>query len=227
MNTLFDLPANNDPKVYVDPFPGRTGSESVREDCGYCNEGVYPGPSGHTWEIPGKGSNKWCYRCNGRGYFMVKISSVRARVRRQANQAAKNAKLDAEYAAKRPALEWLEAERVWKEAVTEWLKEETRVTAMTQGFVAEIGTRIKNVEATVTVAMSFEVPAFNYGTQWKAMVVLTTENGKVLKTTGTGDSLYGLEKGQKVTITGTVKAHAVYRQQDQTVLTRVKVIPID
>lgn len=226
MDTLFDLPANNDPAVYVDPFPGRAGSESVREDCGYCNDGVYPGPSGHTWEIPGKGSNKWCYRCNGRGYSMVKISSVRARVRRQANQAAKAAKIAAEFEAKRPTLEWLEAERVWQEAVTEWLKEETRVTAMTQGFVAEIGTRIKNVEATVTVAMSFEVPAFNYGTEWKAMVVLTTENGQVLKTTGTGSSLYSVEKGQKVTITGTVKAHDNYKGQDQTVLNRAVIKPV-
>lgn len=221
MDTLFDLPANNDPKVYVDPFPGRTGSESVREDCGYCNEGVYPGPSGHVWEIPGKGSNKWCYRCNGRGYFMVKISSVRARVRRQANQAAKAAKLDAEYAAKRPALEWLEAERVWKEAVTEWLKEETRVTAMTQGFVAEIGTRIKNLEVTVTFATTFETEAFTYGTEWKALVIFTTADGQVLKTTGTGSSLYGVEKGQKVTITGTVKGHGNYKGQDQTILNRV------
>lgn len=204
------------PTGYVDPYPGRKGSETVREDCA-CGDGVYKAPSGIAWEriVDGKKiADTWCFRCNGVGYFEYKVSTIRARVRRQAKAAAQRA-TDAK----------IHAVRAWLAAEQEYQRERERVAALVQGYVAEIGERVKDLSVTVVYAGTFEAAnPRGYGAPVdKALVIFEAEDGKILKTSGTGSTLYNLAKGDKVTITATVKAHGEYREQDQTVLTRVKV----
>lgn len=220
MDTLFDLPANTDPAVYVDPFPGRKGDELVEDTCGRClGDKRYHGASSYTWNRKGT-VDAWCFTCNGKGTVSIKVSSVRARARRDAKAAvvAAQAELD------RPVLEWLAAEKEFKAEQAKVAAEAARVAELVQGFVAEVGEKIKNLSATVTYAGTFEVPSYSgYGTDYKALVILTADDGKVIKAAGTGASLYDLKKGQKVTVSGTVKDHGEFKGQDQTILTRAKI----
>lgn len=218
-DTLFDVAATTDPTVYVDPHPGKKGTDLVREDCTFCRgTGVYQAPSGLVIKNPhGPGLFRGCFQCNGYGYHDYKVSSVRSRVRRQA--AAAKAWRDGESVRKLAAAV---AERnAYAAAWDAALVEQARRDALVTGFVGNVGDKVK-ATGTVTVATRFEVPGYNYGTVLKAFVVVTLDDGKVVKTSGTGLSLYGVESGDKVTVAGTVKGFDNYNGQDQTTLTRVK-----
>lgn len=84
---------------YRDPHPGLKGTDTVQEPCGRCGgTGVYSGPSNAAWNN-GNGTNTWCFWCGGAGHQTVKVSSVRARERRNVkarNEAIEsNARIDA------------------------------------------------------------------------------------------------------------------------------------
>ena len=77
---------SGDPRVYIDPYPGAKGSDRVKEICGKCGgDGLYHAPSGFVIQNPyGRRGDtiKGCFDCWGVGHRFVKVSSVRARVRR-------------------------------------------------------------------------------------------------------------------------------------------------
>ena len=65
--------------VYVDPFPGRRGSERVASVCTRCD--------GRGW-LNLLMDNGRCWGCGGSGEVSVLVSSARATARRRARQAA-------------------------------------------------------------------------------------------------------------------------------------------
>lgn len=67
---------------YIDPFPGRKGSERVRSECTKCRG------RGRLSTIVDGGR---CWACGGSGTVSVLVSSARARERRRARQAAEKA----------------------------------------------------------------------------------------------------------------------------------------
>lgn len=79
-------------------------------------------------------------------------------------------------------------------------------------FIGEVDTKI-TVTAKVIVAMN--VDSF-YGIT--RMVVLKDENENVIKLYSTAKSVYALNIGQELTITGKVKCHTHYRGEKQTTL---------
>jgi len=77
---------------------------------------------------------------------------------------------------------------------------------------------------TVVVYATYE-SNYGYTSTLNALVVIELDGeheGVTVKTTGTGQTLYGWERGDRVTVTGTVKKFEEYQGTKQTVLTRAK-----
>lgn len=210
-------PAGNEYRVavYVDPFPGRKGDEVLKETCGRCaGDGVVH--YGNLTLKVGKVSGRVCFMCMGAGVTTRKVSSARSTARRQVKAENERRAAAADFAATADVRAREELLADWDEA----LAEEARRGALVQGFIAEEGVRVRNLKAVVEVNAKFEAASFNgYGVDYKSMLILReVESGKVIKAV-TGSR--GLERGEEVTVSGTVKAHATYKGQDQTVLQRV------
>ncbi|AFN37784.1 hypothetical protein FGG44_gp96 [Mycobacterium phage MacnCheese] len=208
---------------YVDPHPGMAASDRIywREDCGRCGgSGVY------TW-YNGMGKCQGsCFGCWGEG--KVERSQSVSTIRKAAREAAlfaEHGDAIAEYhngiAREREAADKAaEIAEAWDAAH----REQARRAAMNNGTVGEVGERLRNLDAEVVVSTSFERPAFKgYGTDYVKLVVFKLDDGRVLKATSTGTGLYGLDRGDRVKLTGTVKGTGEYKGQMQTVLQRVKV----
>lgn len=86
-----------------------------------------------------------------------------------------------------------------------------------QEFIGDVGDKI-SVEGVITAAFSIEG---YYGPT--AVVEVTTDDGNIVKTFGSGGSLWSATEGDRVTFSGTVKKHETYRSKKGTVLTRAKV----
>ena len=203
---------------YVDPFPGLDGSDriTVRVECDRCGgSGIYT-----WWNQMGKCQGT-CFKCFGTGKHSYEraVSSLR-----------KEAKGDAyarDYADELAAL-WAETEEIQRAAAAaaefaaawdEAHAEQARRSAMVNGFIAEIGDKVKNITGTVTFTKVIES---NYGSS-VLMIIKTAATGQVVKFFGSGSSVWGWDKGDEVTIlSATVKDHDNFRGQDATVLTRVK-----
>lgn len=201
--------------AYEDPCPGMVGTQTVKEDCGKCGgTGVYQGPSGHSFYTPATGGNNTgCFSCMGRGYFNTKVSSIRARAKRQINARNAQAAADADYAAEAPAREAAKLAADWDEALTE----QARRAAKPKGYVAEVGTRLRKVTAQVTMVRNFEKYNYMTGAPETGTIVKFNIDGKTaVWFTGWVD----LKEGQDVTLSGSVKSHGDYDGEDQTVLTR-------
>lgn len=88
-------------ELYVDPYPGKKGTERVAQTCGRCGGSglfewsrvVYRGRSGA--EAP------WCFDCDGSGTASVLVSSVRGTLRRRARLQIEAAERAAEAEARR------------------------------------------------------------------------------------------------------------------------------
>lgn len=200
--------------VYVDPFPGRKGNEVLKETCGKCNgDGVVH--YGNVNLQVGKRSGRICFMCMGSGVSTRKVSSARQTARNQVKAENLRRAAAADFAADYDN----QAARDLEDAHTEALAEEARRNALVQGFAGEIGERLRNLKAVVEVNAKFEAPSFNgYGVDYKSLLILrVVESGRILKVV-TGSR--GLDRGEEVTVSGTVKAHASYNGQDQTVLAR-------
>lgn len=212
--------------TYVDPYPTHKGTDKVPVECGMCTNGVYTGRSGYHWQNrPGGADTTWCFWCNGSNRRMRTVS----RLRREAKEAAvwreHGDTIRAESAAKQAAANAVILAAQFAEHWDEAHAEQARRAALVVGFVADIGEKV-DAFGVVDVCTSFEVPSFSgYGTDWKALVVVTLDDGHVVKTTGTGRTLYGHDRGDRVRVRGTVKATGAYRGQDQTILTRAKIDP--
>ncbi|GAT10999.1 hypothetical protein H7I77_25460 [Mycolicibacterium novocastrense] len=215
---------SGDPRVYTDPYPGAKGSDLVKESCGKCGgDGLYHAPSGFVIQNPnGRPGEtfKGCFDCMGHGHRIVKVSSVRARMRRAVKAAIKweadAAERDARAAA--AAAEQFAAD--WDEAHAE----QARRNALNNTPAGQPGDKLTNLAGTVEVATSIEVTKYGgYGTEFKRLVVIKLDNGQVLKTFGAAAGLYEVRRGDSVTITSaTVKDVDTYQGQLQTVITRAK-----
>lgn len=190
---------------------------SLRKVCGKCSgSGFLPEYAGIYAGV--------CFDCNGAGVRKTQYASIEA-----AEKAiARNIRARAAAAAKRAA-EWAagQAERDAKEraaAEFEAHRENERINAAAATrYAAEVGAKV-SVTGTVAVAMYLEPT--QYGWSGRMLVVVEgtgSDAGVVVKVTSGARSLFGLERGETVTITGTVKAHAVYEDKAQTVLDRPKV----
>ncbi|ASR85694.1 hypothetical protein SEA_AMGINE_94 [Mycobacterium phage Amgine] len=212
---------------YVDPCPGLGARDRVEwvEDCGRCGgSGVY------RWVNAMGNCEGSCFGCWGTG--KVERSQAAQTLRKIAREDAlhrEHGDAIAEYhaniaRANIAAEQAAELAAAWDEAHAE----QARRAAMNNGTVGEVGERLRNVEAVVEVATSFERDKFNgYGTERVALVIFKLTDGRVLKAMGTARSLYYVERGDKVTVTGTVKGFGEYKGQVQTILQRVKVEPVD
>lgn len=200
---------------YVDPFPGRKGDEVLKESCGACRgTGVYEGPSGHKFYTPSVGGvDTGCFRCEGRGYTTRKVSSARHTAKRQAARANEARATAADFAAEAPARAAAELAADWDAA----LAEQARRDAKAKGFIAEVGTRLRKVSATVTLIRQYE--ATNYVTgnpEWRTIVKFNIDGKAAVWFT----SYFSGEEGDVVTLSGTVKKHGSRDGEDQTTLTR-------
>lgn len=169
--------------------------------------------------------NGVCWKCHGVGKVLKKWIE-----RTPEYQAKLDAKREAREAAKREAwekeLRETEAarEEAERRAEEERKAEEERIKAQKaiSQFVGEVKERITvagiyDHSAWFTITDPFGRPETRY------VHTFRDENGNVLVwKTGCGLRC-GLEEGSKVTITGTVKDHTVYKDEKQTNLLRVKI----
>lgn len=88
------------------------------------------------------------------------------------------------------------------------------------GFIAPVGERVRDIAATVETIREFDT---QYGVS--SLLVLRAEDGHIIK--WFASKPLNLNKGDQLTITGTVKAHEQYQGVDQTVLTRCKLVIVE
>jgi phage/plasmid primase-like uncharacterized protein len=208
--------------TYVDPFPGMKNTDKVQVTCGNCDgTGEYQAPSGYSWVRNGR-STTWCFKCGGDGHVMRGVQSQRRLALQvawwaeygQAEEAAQVAESNARIAAAELAQAWDDAQA-----------EQARRAQMVQGFLGQIGDKVTGQDGTVKVAKY--MPSQQYGWSASMFIVIELDSGQVVKLSGSGESLFSVERGDKVTVTGTVKDQQVYNGQDQTVLTRAKLVRIE
>lgn len=215
---------SDDPRVYTDPYPDARGNDLVKEICGKCGgDGIYHAPSGYViqnpYGPPGDGI-KGCFECRGRGHHYVKVSSVRSRIRRSVKATLQRDADDADRAAAAAQHRADELAEAWDRAHAE----QERRARLNNTPAGQRGERLRGLTGTVEVAKSVEVTGFRgYGTDYKRLVIVKLDTGQVLKTFSTSAALEQVHRGDRVTVTGTVKDFDTYQGQTQTVLTRVTV----
>lgn len=205
-------------KTYVDPHPGLDRWDRVRADCVRCGgTGIYSRYHGV------------CFRCYGNGADPDGISVNTKRI--WAKEDALVRDYAEELAVEREAA-WVEfnakqtAAEVARDHALALVMNERRNAAV-QGFVAEVGAKVKGLFGEVVVATNYE-SHFGYSTQYGKFLIIKLDGGQVVKTSGTGATLFGVERGDRVEVTGgSVKAHEHYEGQDQTVLVRAKLARIE
>ncbi|AVO21977.1 hypothetical protein I5G90_gp62 [Mycobacterium phage Adonis] len=208
---------------YVDPCPGLGARDRVEwvENCPRCGgSGVY------RWVNAMGNCEGSCFGCWGTG--KVERSQAAQTLRTAARQDAlhrEHGEAIADYHANiARENEARELATAWDEAHAEQARREARLAAMNNNTVGEVGERLRNLDAEVVVSAGFERDAYRgYGTEYVKIVVFALADGRQLKAMGTGNALYGLDRGDKVRVTGTVKGTGEYRGQVQTILQRVKV----
>lgn len=212
--------------TYVDPYPGRNGKDRIerREPCPRCG-----GTGTFVWWNANGEARGTCFLCLGERTVIRSnaVQTLRRYAKVEAVWREYGDVIRAESAAKQAEVEAAHAAAAFAEAWDEAHAEQARRAALVTGFVAAIGDKVDAI-GTVTVATTFDREAYQRnGMESVALVVVTLDDGRVVKAVGTGRSLYDVERGDRVRIRGTVKDHATYRGQDQTVLTRAKVEPVE
>ncbi len=97
------------------------------------------------------------------------------------------------------------------------LERERRKANRVPGFLADVGEKIAGVKATIRLVREIDG---DYGTS--TLLVMSTEDGRTVK--WFSSSTWSVEPGDQVEIKGTVKEHSSYEGDDQTVITRAKMI---
>ncbi|QDF19397.1 hypothetical protein [Mycolicibacterium fortuitum] len=207
--------------LYTDPHPGRDAKDRVPVPCAKC---------GGTGRIEAFGyiDGGRCWDCNGHGQSSISVGTARKYARSEAFALEYGDQIDAYWRdieeknrVAREAAEWAAA---WDEAHTE----NARRATLNQTVMGQEGDKLADIEVTVEVAKSIEVPGYRYGTDWKRFVVLKTADGQVAKVFGTAECLWKVERGDRAVIRrATVKRHDEYQGQKQTELTRVKLEKIE
>lgn len=85
-------------------------------------------------------------------------------------------------------------------------------------WIGEIGERLRDLSLTVTFETRIET---DFGAS--KLVKFVDADGNEFGTFGSGNSVWILEKGDEVILTGTVKEHSTYQEIKQTMLSRCKV----
>ncbi|QBP29756.1 hypothetical protein SEA_TYPHA_101 [Mycobacterium phage Typha] len=218
---------------YVDPHPGRKTTDRVDDGpCGKCGgSGVYTGRSGLKWGImTGRKVtvNTWCFECDGSGRSITTVARARRAAKIEAVWREYGEQITAEEDAAREIAYAADRLRQQMEAWDEAHAENERRAGLNNTLMGQPGDKLKDIEVTVEVAKTVEVPGFRYGTDLKKFVVLKTADGQVAKVFGTSASLWSLERGDRAIIkSATVKGEDEWNGQVQTTLTRVKVERID
>ena len=107
-----------------------------------------------------------------------------------------------------------------EKAAVKKAREETKA-AEKREYLAPVGEKVQDLVATVEVAYH-DTSYFGPRPKNTTLLVLRTNDGHVLK--WQSSSQQDVSPGDKVTVTtGTVKAHQMYRDTFQTVLTRAKI----
>jgi hypothetical protein len=203
---------------YVDPFPGLSAKDRVKSLCGYCDgSGIYHGHSSWIW-YKGKRAEKWCFQCGGQGHRMVSVASQRRRAKEDAYQRDYADEINAERAAAWAEVAAAQHAEDWDAAHAE----QARRAALVSGFAGDIGQRVRNLPGVVKVAKSYDA-SYGFHSAIGMFLIIALDSGQVLKVSGVGSSLFGHEPGDRVKVSGSVKAHENYNGQDQSVLIRAKV----
>lgn len=206
---------------YVEPHPGMGNKDRVpwQDTCGRCGgSGVY---HWHTSMGPAQGA---CFGCWGTGKFegTSAVQTVRKRERERALWAEYGDELRAFHAEKAVIAQAMHEASEFAENWEAAHKEQARRAALITGFVADVGEKVTNLTGTVKVATTYDA-SYGYRRATGVFMIVELESGQIVKIAGTGDSLFGPERGDTVTIlSGTVKSHETYKGQDQAMLTRVK-----
>ena len=85
-------------------------------------------------------------------------------------------------------------------------------------WVGKLKERLRDLSLTVTFTTRIES---DFGAS--KLVKFVDAEGNEFGTFGSGMSIWGLEKGDEVILTGTVKEHSTYQEIKQTMLSRCKV----
>jgi len=209
--------------TYVDPHPGLKGTDKVAIECGMCRDGVYTGYSRIHWQN-GKGDTTWCFWCNGTNRRYISVSTARRNAKRQAFQAEYAVQIEANRIARETAANVAIAAAKFEAAWDEAHAEQARRAAMVQGFLGEVGDKVATGPGIVQVAKYIEG---SWNRSSSMFIVVKLDSGQVVKTFGSSTTLFGLERGYRVTLTGKVKAQETYQGQDQTVLSHTKAEVLD
>ena len=200
------------------------------------------------WKCDGKGIipffmnvyNGECFACNGRGYHIItdkeytpehlaKLETARAKRQAKAQEEAQKAQKEYE---EREAKRKAEEEKRKAEREAEWAKKREQ-----SQHVGEVGKKVACV-VTLEYVAHYTVKSFTgFGETEMTVYGMRTERGDMLIwKTASGclciehEDEYGhidtevAEKGDKLTIRGTIKEHGEYKGEKQTILTRVKLM---
>lgn len=158
-----------------------------------------------------------CFGCDGRGLYTT-VKGGRAELtkivaRREYQRVRAEAKRQ-----QRAAERAEEAGRRWQAQIDEWHAEALEIDAQrdTQRWAAPVG-QCAEVVGVVTLAMWVDT---RFGST--RLVVVDSGDGVLVKSFSTSRAACALETGQRVTVTGQVKAHQIYRDAKQTMVTRPK-----
>lgn len=162
-----------------------------------------------------------CFRCGGDGIESTSVTKIIKWARRDARAQAR-AELESDlYTWNAIAAEFATIHADRAEQAAKHARVQARRAAYVPGFVGAVGTK---VDVVVTVKFTKVIDS-----QWGSSLLVSalTEDGHLVKTFGSGATLWDLaENGAKLRWTGTVKEHANWDGQDQTVTTRTKLAAI-
>lgn len=183
-------------ELYVEPYPGRKGTERVYEDCGRClGTGVYDGPSAAKFYTSAVGyETTGCFSCWGEGRTSRLVSSARGTARRRARQEANREAYLAENGERlrREAEERAEAERKAEEAEA---AAHAAIPAIEEGRYVVAG------ELLTTKLV--DNPFSPYGGATLKMLVKLDTGAKIWGSFPSG--LSGAERGDRVTFTAAIE----------------------
>lgn len=196
---------------YVDPHPGKTGTDRVPAPCHRCGGSGYFDAFRHVY-------GGRCFQCGGNGAGSISVATARRHARVEAFRAEYAAELAAARQVAAEAAERAAAEAEFAAAYDAAIAENARRAAMVQGFLGEVDAKV-TFTGTVTVA---KYQAGSYNRSSSMFLVFTTDAGQVVKGFSSSQTVMGLERGDRVTVTAKVKGHAAYQGQDQTTVTGIK-----
>lgn len=197
--------------TYVDPCPGKLGTDKVPSTCGRCGGKGYFNCYGHIY-------NGRCFQCGGAGQVPTNVSTVRRHARTDAFATEYADELAAYWAAFEAAQATAAAEAEFAAAYDAAYTEAARRAALVQGFLGEVGEKVA-FTGTVKVA---KYCAGSYNRSSSMFLVFTTDAGQNVSGFSSSQTVFELGRGDRVSITAKVKKVESYQGQDQTVVTGIK-----